>query len=231
MKKLGMVGGLGPESTVEYYNTIISLFRTQTGQDCYPEFSIYSLDVRKVANWLEAGDRPAVARYLIDAIEKLARAGAEFAAISANTPHIVFDEVRMASPIPLISIVETTAKAVKASGWKRPALWGTRFTMQSDFYPKVFSREGLNLEVPSPDDQEYLHDKYMNELVRGIFQDQTRRGLLRIVDRMQEEKQIDAVMLAGTELSLILREPTHNGIPFLDTLRVHAEAIVAEMLT
>jgi len=169
--------------------------------------------------------------FLLEGIGKLARAGADFGIISANTPHIVFDEVSAKSPIPLISIVEATRAAAKMQNLKRLALIGTRYTMQSDFYPKVFAREGIELFVPEREDQDYLHEKYFSELVPGKFLPETRAGLLAIVDRMKTTSDIDGVILAGTELPLILRDPIHNGIPFLDTTKIHVEAAVAHMFS
>jgi len=172
-----------------------------------------------------------MAAYLLEGIGKLARAGADFGLISANTPHIVFEDVASKSPIPLISIVEATCATAKARKLKRLALFGTRYTMQAAFYPKVFSREGIELFVPERDDQDYIHDKYMNELVPGKFLAETRAGLLDIVDRMKARSDIDGIILAGTELPLILRDPDHNGIPFLNTTKIHVEAAVTEMLS
>jgi aspartate racemase len=143
----------------------------------------------------------------------------------------VFDEVSPKSPIPLISIVEATRAAAKAQNLRRLALFGTRYTMQATFYPKVFARDGIELLVPDPHDQDYIHDKYMNELVPGKFLADTRAGLLAIVDRMKATSEIDGVILAGTELPLILRDPIHNGIPFLDTTKIHVETAVDEMLS
>jgi aspartate racemase len=172
-----------------------------------------------------------MADYLLEEIGKLARAGANFGLISANTPHIVFDEIAPKSPIPLISIVEATCAAAKAHGLKKLALFGTRFTMQGTFYPKVFSHEGIELVMPDAKEQDYLHDKYLNELVPGKFLPETRAGLLAIVDRMKAKIDIDGVILAGTELPLILRDAGHNGIPFLNTTKIHVEAAVTEMLS
>jgi aspartate racemase len=131
----------------------------------------------------------------------------------------------------LISIVEATCAAAKARGLKKLALFGTRFTMQGTFYPKVFSHEGIELVVPDTKEQDYLHDKYLNELVPGKFLPETRAGLLAIVDRMKAKSNIDGVILAGTELPLILRESSHKGVPFLDTTKIHCQAAVAEMFS
>ncbi len=226
-----MIGGLGPESTVDYYQKIIALYRERTRNGSYPEFIIKSVNLRKGLDFMDANDLAGMADYLLEAIGRLARAGADFGLISANTPHIVFDELASKSPIPLISIVEATCAAAKARKLKRLALFGTRYTMQGNFYPKVFSREGIELLVPEPNDRAYIHDKYMNELVPGKFLSETRSGLLAIVDRTKAKSDIDGVILAGTELPLILRDFDHDGIPFLNTTKIHVEAAVDEMLS
>jgi aspartate racemase len=244
MKTLGIIGGLGPESTIDYYQRIIALYRERTSDGSYPEFIINSVDLKKGLDFMAANDLAGMADYLLEGIAKLAHSGADFGLIAANTPHIVFDDVAPKSAIPLISIVEATCKTAKTRKLKRLALFGTRYTMQATFYPKVFLREGIALLVPEPNDQDYIHDKYMNELVRGKFLPETRAGLLAIVDRMKAESDppsvaaatygeagIEGVILAGTELPLILRDAEYNGIPFLDTTKIHCEAAVAEMLS
>jgi aspartate racemase len=231
MKTLGIIGGLGPESTIDYYGKIIALYRERTGDGSYPQFIINSINMKKGLDFMEANNLAGMADYLLEELGKLARAGATFGVISANTPHIVFDAVASKSPISLISIVDATCAAAQARKLKRLALFGTRYTMQSTFYPKVFSREGIELLVPGLGDQTYIHDKYLNELVSGKFLTDTRANLLAIVDRMKEKHNIDGVILAGTELPLILRDREHNGIPFLDTTEIHCEAAVSEMLS
>jgi aspartate racemase len=231
MKTLGIIGGLGPESTIDYYQRIVALYRERTGDGSYPEFIINSVNLKKGLDFMAANDLAGMGAYLLEGIAKLARAGANFGLIAANTPHIVFDGVAPKSPIPLISIVEATCAAAKTQNLKRLALFGTRYTMRATFYPKVFSREAIELLVPEPNDQDYIHDKYMNELVPGKFLPETRAALLAIVDRMRAKSDIDGVILAGTELPLILRDAEHNGVPFLDTTKIHCEAAVAEMLS
>jgi aspartate racemase len=230
MKTFGIIGGLGPESTIDYYGKIIALYRERTGDGSYPQFIINSINMKKGLDFMEANNLAGMANYLLEEIGKLARAGATFGLISANTPHIVFDEVASKSPISLISIVEATCAAAQARKLKRLALLGTRYTMRATFYPKVFSREGIELLVPGPEDQTYIHDKYLNELVSGKFLPETRAGLLAIVDRLKTGSNIDGAILAGTELPLILRDTEHTGVPFLDTTQIHCEAAVTEML-
>jgi aspartate racemase len=231
MKALGIIGGLGPESTIDYYGRLVALYRERTGDGSYPQFIINSINLQKGLDFMNANDLTGMADYLVEEIGKLARGGATFGLISANTPHIVFDEVASKSPIPLISIVEATCAAAEARKLKRLALFGTRYTMQATFYPKVFSREGIELLVPDSSDQAYIHDKYLNELVSGKFLPETRAGLLAVVDRIKAKHDIEGVILAGTELPLILSDVEYEGIPFLDTTEIHCEAAVTEMLS
>jgi aspartate racemase len=231
VKTLGIIGGLGPESTLDYYQTIITLYRERAGDDSYPQFFINSMDLNKVRDPVIANDLARLTHNLVVEIEKLAHAGADFGLIAANTPHLVFDEVATRSPIPLISIVEATVAAAKDRQLRRLALFGTKFTMNGEFYMKPFRHENIELVRPDAADQDYIHDKYMNELVPGKFLPETKAGLLAIVERIKSESDIDGVILAGTELPLILREPEHSGTPFLNTTRVHCQAAVDEMFS
>lgn len=230
MKILGMIGGIGPESTIEYYKNIIAMYREQKPDGHYPQFVINSIDLQKGIDFLEANDLPGMTEFLLNEIDALFRAGAQFGIIAANTPHIVFDEVKAKSPIPFISIVEASCEHAKARGLKRLAVFGTRYTMEADFYQKVFKRAGIELIVPETKDRDYIHEKYFGELVPGIFLSETRESLLAVVDRMKSKFDIEGVVLAGTELSLIFRDESHNGVPLLDTGRIHCQAAVNEML-
>jgi aspartate racemase len=230
MKTIGMIGGIGPESTIEYYRLIIASYRERITDGSYPFMIINSIDLQKLRNMAEADERVKMAEFLVSEIQKLARAGAECGLMAANTPHMVFDEVRSESPIPLISIVEATCRAAKAMGLKKLGLFGTRMTMQGRFYPDVFSGEGIALAVPDVHDRAYIHHVYFNELVKGIVLPETRQRLLKIVERLKERESIRGLILGGTELSLILRDETVCDIPALDTTKIHAKAIVAEAL-
>jgi len=232
MKTVGVIGGIGPESTIEYYRQLIAGYRALRPDGTYPPIIINSVNLKTLVDMFEANDLAKAAEFLVAEIRKLAAAGAEYGLLSANTPHIVFDEVRRGSPIPLVSIVEATCDAAKASGLKRLGLFGTRFTMQGRFYPQVFSPAKIALVIPTLNQQTYIHDKYMNELVKGIFLPETRQGLLAIVDRLKDQEKIDGLILGGTELPLILGdvkpgEMKDQSIPFLDTARIHVQAIVA----
>jgi aspartate racemase len=231
MKTVGIIGGIGPESTIECYRLIIALYRERARDGSYPSVVINSIDLKHMLD-LVAGDRLLeLEEYLLRELEKLARSGADFAALAANTPHIVFGALRARSPVPLISMVEVACEAATKRGLKRVGLFGTRFTMQAGFYPEAFERAGITLVLPDPDAQVYVHDKYMSELVNGIFIPETRADLLAIVDRMKARDGIEGLVLGGTELSLILRADEYAGVQLLDTTKLHAEAIVSRLLS
>lgn len=231
MKTVGIIGGIGPESTVEYYRLIIQAYREQKQDGSYPPIIINSIDLKKMLGMIEANELAGVTEYLVAEVQKLAKAGADFGALAANTPHVVFDEVQRQSPIPLISIVEATCDAAKALTLKRLGLFGIRFTMHGRFYPEAFSQAGMEIVLPAPDEQDYIHEHYLSELVSGIFLPETRKHLLAIADRLRRENGIEGLILGGTELPLILRDNTAAGMPFLDTTQIHVRAIVATMLS
>jgi aspartate racemase len=244
MKTVGIIGGIGPESTIEYYRLIIAAYRERESgagsapldaQDPsaanYPSIIINSVDLTKLIGWITTNEIAAFTDSLAAEIERLARAGADFGVLASNTPHLVFDELRRRSPIPLLSIVESTCDVARARGMTRVGLFGTSFTMGGSFYPEVFSRAGLTIVVPTPDDQTFIHEKYMKELLNNLFLPETHTRLLEIVDRMKARDQIEGLILGGTELPLILRDGEHHGIPFLDTTRIHVARIVAELLS
>jgi aspartate racemase len=231
MKTVGIIGGIGPESTIEYYRGIIAGYRERQTDGSYPSMIINSINLTILVGLITANELEKVADHLVNELQKLARAGVDFGVIAAGTPHIVFDQVRERSPIPLISIVEATCEAAAELKLKKIALFGTRFTMQGRFYGDVFSKAGITLVVPEADEQEYIHDKYMNDLVKGIILPETRARLLRILDQMKERDAVEGLILGGTELSLIIKDAEHNGIPILDTTKIHVERIVAELLS
>jgi len=231
MKTLGIVGGLGPESTIEYYRFILAGYRQQR-PGTSPAIIINSLDVDYGISLLDANKLDELTDYLVSGFERLTRAGADFGLMAANTPHLVFDQVQRRSSIPLLSIVEATCEEVKRRGLRRVALLGTGFTMRGRFYPDVFARAGIDLVVPSEEERELIHDKYINELLQNIFLPETRETIFGIIHDINKRDGIDAVVLAGTELPLILREvEPRAGMPFLDTTKIHVEAAVRELLT
>jgi aspartate racemase len=228
MKKIGLIGGMGPESTLDYYRSIIDSFKTGAGELSYPEIIIYSVNLSEFLNLMKAREFDKIVPLLSGKIEALARAGADFAAITANTPHMFFDAIAAKSPIPMISIVDATCRETVRRGLKRPGLFGTGFTMASDFYQKVYDRFQIPIVLPDVDEMEILNQKLFNEIELGIFREDTRNLLIEIIKRMVQEEKIDSLILGCTEFPLILTAPEYAGIPMLNTTLIHVGEIVKE---
>lgn len=225
MKTIGIIGGLGPESTIDYYKEIISAFNTKYADLAYPEIIVYSANLNKLLAFVETKSWLELSEWLLNKIGSLHRAGAEFTAIASNTPHIVFDQIKVKAPMPLVSIVEATCNKVQEMGLKKVGLMGTKLTMEADFYKKPFVAKGISVVVPLQKEQELIHHKLFSEIELGIFKDETKAALLSIVKRLVNEEGIDAVILGCTELPLILTESQY-GIPFLNTTAIHCERII-----
>jgi aspartate racemase len=230
MKIPGIVGGIAPESTVHYYRTLISSVRDILKDGSYPRILIDSIDMKRMLDGLAAGDESGVADYLAAAVKNLAAAGADFGLMASNTPHAVFEAVRSRSPIPLLSIVETACEEAAARGLKRVGLFGTAFTMRGRFYPAVFIRRGIEIVPPGEADGDWIHETYMKEWVNGIFRPEARDRVLEIAGRLRKTSGVEAVLLAGTELPLLMGGASPDRCPFLDTMDIHVKAAVSFML-
>jgi aspartate racemase len=225
MKKIGIIGGIGTESTIDYYKEIIAAFNTRYAELAYPEIIVYSVNLNELLRFVATESWPELSDWLLEKIFSVHRAGAQFAAIASNTPHIVFDEIQSKSPIPLLSIVEATCNKAQEMGLKNIGLMGTKLTMESEFYKKPFLAKGMSMVVPSEDEQRFIHHKLFSEIEFGIFKDSTRDELLAIAKRMVDENQIDSLILGCTELPLILTKSKYD-IPFLNTTKIHCESII-----
>lgn len=227
MKRIGIIGGLGPESTVDYYKRIIESCRI-SGSLAAPEMIIYSVNLAEVLDLVGKEEWTSLTYLLVAKLKSLKQAGADFAVISANTPHVVFNEVREKSPLPLLSIVTATLEKTRELGLKKVGLLGTGFTMRHDFFSPEFAREGISVVVPMPEDQEYIHHKLMTEIELGIFTEETRAGLLAIIEKMEQLFGIEGVILGCTELPLILQDGM-SRLPLLNTTAIHVAAIVGAL--
>lgn len=226
MRTAGIIGGIGPESTIDYYRRLISVYKERDPEGNYPQLLINSVNLNVVVACVEENRIDDLAGYLLGELQKLADAGADFAVLSSNTTHLAFDQLQRTSPLPMISIIEVTCQKAISLGFTRLGLFGTRFIMQGEFYHEVWSRNGIELVVPTEAEQDYIHEKYMDELVDGIIRDETRQQLISIAQRLKEAENIQGLILGGTELPLILRQADLPGIPVLDTSGIHVEAIV-----
>ena len=226
MKTVGIIGGIGPESTIEYYRKIVSSYLEREATHNYPQIIINSIDMTKMLDLIGDGEFEEVSRYLIAEVKKLGSAGAEFGVLASNTPHIVFNQVRESSQLPLISIVEATCKKILDIGLEKVALFGTKFTMQGGFYSEVLSESGIAVITPDEVDQRFIHEKYMGELVKGIILDETRAGLISVIEKMKQKYNVQGVILGGTELPLIVKPAHVSGVYVFNTTDIHVESIM-----
>lgn len=215
---------------MDYYRLLIDAYRKQAKNGTYPSILINSIDLNRMLDMVGENRLTELTEYLIREFHRLARAGADFGLMASNTPHIVFEELSRESPIPLLSIVEAAGEVAHESGLRTVGILGTRFTMEGRFYPKVFARHGITVLAPKSDDQVYVHEKYMRELVPGEFRSETREQFVAIIERLQQDG-AEGVLLAGTELPLLLRDTVGSGIPLLDTTRIHVNRAVTELLS
>lgn len=227
---VGIVGGIGPESTIAYYRAIVSAFRDRGASAGYPRVIINSIDASEMLALMPQQRYDDLAGLLVREVEALARAGADFALIAANTPHIVFDEVRQRAPIPLISIVEATRDVAVAKRLRKLALLGTRFTMDATFYQDAFDGAGIEVVAPGQDERDYLHEKYMTDLFSGDIPQATRDGITAIVARMLGSVKVDGVIVGGTELFPLVEDFRRLGTTVLDTTEIHAQAAVERLV-
>jgi aspartate racemase len=223
MKKIGILGGMAPESTLESYRRLTSLAQESLTGRRYPTIIVYSLNMEEFRDPLNSGNYPEAISVLSTGIRALSKAGAEFAIIASNTPHMFFDELVKNSPIPLLSIVAETAKEAERRGFVKLGLCGTRFTMESNFYRDEFERYGISVVTPGEEDRGYIHEKTMGELADGKVVENTKQRLIEISRKMIGEQGIQALILGSTELPLILNEQV-LGIPVLDTMSIGIQA-------
>lgn len=229
MKKLGLIGGMGPESTLPYYQGIVYGVQKKMGQPFFPHFTVESVNVFQILSFLNAGDKAALVDYLLTAINNLANAGADFIALASNTPHIVFEQLQEKSPLRIISIIEATCKEAVTKGYKTIGLIGTIFTMNNDFFKTPFERNGIKVVIPNDVEMHLINDRIYNEIELGVIKQETINEFLQIINRLKTEENIEAIVLGCTELPLLLNDAI-TPVPCLDTMKIHIDAIVNEIM-
>jgi aspartate racemase len=226
MKKIGIIGGLGPEATIDYYKEIINAFKNEDGDLNYPEIIIYSVNMSEFLSLMKEKKYDQATTLLLEKIEGLKRAGAEFVVLSANTPHLLFERIKEKCGIPLISIVEAACNESIKRGYKRTRLIGTGFTMEASFFKDVFKKQGIDVLIPDKEDRDLINHRLFTEIELGIFKEDIRQMLIAIIEKMVQKQHIDSLILGCTEFPLILKESSYAGIPMLNTTKVHVDAIV-----
>lgn len=230
MNKLGLIGGTGPESTIEYYRGIEYGVQTKSGKPFFPYLNIESLSVFEVLNFCEQKDYVGLTAYLLGGIKNLAATGAKYAALTGITPHIVFDELSKVSPIPLVSMVDTARDYVAEHGYNKICLLGTFPTMNGSFFQKSFLAHEIEVITPNEDEKKYIGTKIETELELGKIMPNTQYEFQKIAERIIAEEQVQAIVLGCTELPLIFNK-IKLSVPYIDVMQVHIEALVDLIFT
>jgi aspartate racemase len=218
-KRIGILGGISHESTAAYYTRLHHKYYEKFGNHYYPEVVIYSLDFQKFTDMEDQNRTAEYIDYILSGIIGLHKAGADFALMSANSPHAVFPEVSVRSPLPMLSIVDSTIHRAEALGLEKLLLLGIRFTMQKNFYAGPGLDRGIEVITPSEADQTVVNDVIFSELVVGATKESSRAKLVELISKYETS----GVILGCTELPLLLSDPDCE-LPLLDTMDLHVEA-------
>ena len=225
MKKIGLVGGTGPESTLMYYKELNSKIDEATGGKTMPELSIESVNFRKAWELVSSAQYRELTDYLSEKVTTLAKSGAEIIALTAGTMHIVFDEIEKNTNVSLVSIPKAVCDEVMKQGYKKIGLLGTIFTMEQDYMKKDFLQAGVDVIVPDKADRELIAKRIYEELEVGIVKKSTLQEFNEIIKKMQREHEIEAVVLGCTELPLLLNDE-NCMLPCLDSVAIHIEKLI-----
>ncbi len=226
--KVGLVGGTGPDSTLDYYKRITYGTQEKYGKPFYPNLAIESISVHTVFSLFSAKDFKGLAAYFTEAVKRLAGAGCDVASFTGITPHVIFDDVAAASPIPLVSLITPTAEAAKARKMKKLALLATQFTMTSDFFLKPFREAGIEIIRPDASQIAYVADKMNNEIEMGIIKPETQAKFRDIVSGMKKEG-AEALIFGCTELPGFFKG-VDLPLAGLDPMDLHIEKLIRLML-
>jgi aspartate racemase len=224
MKTIGLIGGMSWESTAVYYRRLNEEVRRRRGGLHSAEIAMRSLDFTRVVELQKADRWDEAGALLGEAGAALAQAGASCVLICTNTMHLVAEPVAAMSGVPLIDIIDETARALHADGRKKPLLLATRYTMEHGFYTSRMQKLGLDVVTPDAADRQTVHDVIFDELCQGQIQDCSRKAYLDIIERARD-KGVDSVILGCTEISLLI-DPDQLPLPGYDSTAIHADAAV-----
>ncbi|MGN1165580.1 MAG: aspartate/glutamate racemase family protein, partial [Lachnospiraceae bacterium] len=225
MKKIGLVGGTSPESTLIYYKELNRRINERNGGSDFPEISIESLNLSRALRFVEKKQYEELAEYVSQAICNLEKGGAQVVALTAATMHIVYDMVAENVRTPFISIPETAAEYAFSKGYRRVGLLGTIFTMEKDYLSKAFINKGIEVIVPNPDIRVLVNERISKELEYGIVKESTVEELQNVILNMKNEHGIEAVILGCTELPLAINEGI-SPVPCIDIMEIHIQRLV-----
>jgi aspartate racemase len=225
MKKIGLIGGMSWESSLEYYRLINEGVRAKMGGLHSAELVMVSIDfspmeeLQRQGLWTEAG------AWLCDCAQALERAGAGCVVLCTNTMHKAADIIQSGTHIPLLHIADATARQIHRRGYQRVALLGTRFTMEEDFYVgRLVNHFGLEVLIPEQEEREMIHRVIYDELCLGITRDDSRSAYRATINGLVA-RGAQGIILGCTEIGLLVH-PEDSPVPLFDTTRIHADAAV-----
>lgn len=227
-RRIGILGGMSPESTAVYYEYITRTYTERYGDYGYPEILLYSVNFQRFVDFQREGRWREAALEMASALNRLCLAGAEFGLIATNTMHIVFDEVQQAVPMPLLSIVAATAEGIRAAGVRSAGLLGTVFTMREPFFRDGLAQAGIAVLTPEPEEQDQMNHIIYEQLCRGRILAESRRLFLDIIERLRR-KGAEGIVLGCTEIPLLV-QPSDSPLPVFNTTLLHAEQALAYSL-
>ncbi|EKO3811503.1 TPA: aspartate/glutamate racemase family protein [Vibrio harveyi] len=229
MKTIGLIGGMSWESTANYYQIINREVKARLGGLHSGKVCLYSVDFAEIETLQHQGRWDDTAIILAQAAKSVEAGGADFILICTNTMHKVADQIQQAVNVPLVHIADATAEQLVMDGIKKVGLLGTRFTMEQDFYKqRLIDKFGVDVVVPSSDDQTIVHDVIYNELCKGEVHDDSRQHYLTIIEKLVEQG-AEAVILGCTEIAMLV-ESQHTDVKLYDTTEIHAKAAVEKAL-
>jgi len=229
MKKIGLVGGLGPASTVDYYMGLVGLTQKDGGPEAYPRIVIDSVDLGLHSKAFNAMDFKTVGDYLYESLSVLKNAGCEIAAVTANTEHIAWPYVKDRLPLPTLSIVNATIDYIKKQGYKRVLTFATIWTLNSGLYDKAITEAGLTAIVPSEEDKKILGNLIYPNLENGIVIPEDKVKMIALAEKYIKEYNADSLLLGCTEIPLMIK-PGDVSVPVINTTEVHVQAIYQEAI-
>ena len=224
MKTLGLVGGTGWVSSVDYYRFINQGVNEILGGHQFARCVLYSINFGDIMDCNERNDGEGIYTLIRDAAEAVVKAGAEGIVICANTLNQYADRVRDELGVPVIHIAEATAREINRAGLKTVALLGTRYTMEGDFYTQKLEAAGIRTLVPEAADRESIHAIIYDELVKENFREESRQRFIDIMEKLRRQG-AEGIILGCTEIPLLIKEDDFD-LPLFNTTAIHARAAV-----
>ena len=225
MKKIGLVGGTGPESTLMYYKILNTEIDRITGGAAMPDIAIESVNFTRAWNYVEEGKFDLLADYLYEKLDALDKGGSEVISLTAVTMHVVFDELQARFGKPIVSIPKAVCEEAVAKGIKKIGLLGTIFTMEKDYMKKDLREAGIEVFVPSEEDRKLVATRILEKNEKGIVKESTLKELQAVINRMKEENGIEGVILGCTELPLILNQD-NCPVACFDAVEIHIRRLI-----